>query len=319
MRNKKGGIFILNNKTKYYVRQSLKFLSIIGTGFIIIAFVIFLKYKPLYRVNYLGQEIGYVKDKQQMEEAIKEFKNKTEGNIAFIDIKEMPEFEFEFVRDLKETNEIELLEDIKENADITYKTYAISLDEENKAYVNTIEEAQNIVEQIKQEYDNEDMNIGIHEVYTENSFDIKAVELEIAKKTLENQIDLKEHGVNGILLSTPITGQLSSRFGSRWGTTHTGLDIAGPVGTPIHACSEGTVTFAGKQGGYGNLVIISHGNGVETYYAHCNEIYVKEGQEVKSGDTISTRGSTGNSTGPHLHLEVRMNGKAVNPQNYLYK
>lgn len=302
---------------KYYVKQGLKCLTIMGIGFIIIGAIIFIKYRPVYKVSYLGEEIGYVKNKQQMEETIREFSNTTEGNVAFVDIKEMPEFQFEFVRDLEETVEEKLLKNVMENADITYRTYAIGLDGENKAYVNTIEEARSVVDELKEAYDNE-INIEINEVYTENSFDVETVEAEIAKKEIESQIDLKDHGVNGILLSTPITGQITSRYGSRWGSTHTGLDIAGAVGTDIHACADGTVTFAGAKGTYGNLVIISHGNGVETYYAHCSKIYVKAGQEVKSGDVISARGSTGNSTGPHLHLEIRINGEPVNPQNYLY-
>ena len=80
------------------------------------------------------------------------------------------------------------------------------------------------------------------------------------------------------------------------------------------------VTYAQyNSGGYGNLVKISHGNGVETYYGHCSKLYVKVGQTVKAGDTIAAVGSTGNSTGNHLHFEIRLNDKQVNPQNYLYK
>ena len=82
--------------------------------------------------------------------------------------------------------------------------------------------------------------------------------------------------------------------------------------------ASGTVTYAGYKGSYGNLVIISHGNGVQSYYAHCNKLLVSVGQTVSAGQVIAQVGSTGNSTGPHLHLEIRINGKAVNPQNYLY-
>ena len=309
----------MNSKILYYVRQSLKLLSITGTGFLIITAMIFIKYKPLYKVSYLGQDIGYVKNKAQIEEAIITFANTNENNIAFVNVKNMPEFELEFVSGLEETQEIEVLENVKEDSDIIYRTFAISLDGENKTQVSTIEEAETIVEELKQEYVSTDVNIGIHEVYTENSFEEIIVEAELAKNELGYHIDLKDRGVNGILLSNPVTGQISSRYGSRWGGQHTGLDIAGAVGTPIKACSDGVVTFSGTQGGYGNLIIISHGNGVETYYAHCNELYAKKGEEVKTGDVISTRGNTGNSTGPHLHLEVKVDGKTVNPQNYLYK
>jgi murein DD-endopeptidase MepM/ murein hydrolase activator NlpD len=97
------------------------------------------------------------------------------------------------------------------------------------------------------------------------------------------------------------------------------LDIAATTGTPIKVISDGTVTFAEYNGSYGLLVKVDHGNGVESWYAHTSKIYVKVGQELKAGDVIAAVGSTGNSTGPHLHLEIRINGEHVNPQNYLYK
>ena len=87
----------------------------------------------------------------------------------------------------------------------------------------------------------------------------------------------------------------------------------------VHQAAEGTIKYAGWMGGYGNLVIISHGNGVETYYGHCSKIYVKKGQEVTAGDTIAAVGSTGYSTGNHLHFEIRKDGTQVNPQKYVYK
>ena len=115
----------------------------------------------------------------------------------------------------------------------------------------------------------------------------------------------------------PSRGTISSRFGQRWSSTHTGVDIAVSRGTPIKAADGGLVTFAGWNGGYGNLIIIDHENGFVTYYAHCNSISVKKGQRVARGETIGTVGSTGNATGPHLHFEVRKNGVPVNPLNYL--
>ncbi|HHV95288.1 MAG TPA: peptidoglycan DD-metalloendopeptidase family protein [Clostridiaceae bacterium] len=115
----------------------------------------------------------------------------------------------------------------------------------------------------------------------------------------------------------PSRGTISSRFGQRWSSTHTGIDIAASKGTPIKAADSGLVTFAGWKGSYGNLIIIDHENGYVTYYTHCNTINVKKGQRVARGDTIGTVGSTGNATGPHLHFEVRKNGVPVNPLDYL--
>ena len=110
---------------------------------------------------------------------------------------------------------------------------------------------------------------------------------------------------------------ISSYFGMRWGTLHTGVDLAAPMGSKIDASDGGTVTFAGWKGSYGYLVIISHGGLFETYYAHCSKILVSVGENVYQGQNIALVGSTGYSTGPHCHFEVRYNGTPNNPLNYL--
>lgn len=146
----------------------------------------------------------------------------------------------------------------------------------------------------------------------------KVEEIKTAEKIANSESELK-----GIYLSRPLkSGTISSRFGARSSIrsgAHTGLDIATAYGTPIKPIAEGKVTFAGTNGSYGKLVIISHGNGVESYYGHCSSIYVEVGQEVDTNTTIAAVGSTGNSTGNHLHLEIRIDGVAQNPQKYLYK
>ncbi len=122
------------------------------------------------------------------------------------------------------------------------------------------------------------------------------------------------------VLMRPYYGTVTARFGSRgsrWAASHTGIDYAGPVGDPIKAADGGTVTFAGWNGSYGKMVKISHGNGLETWYGHMNSISVRSGQQVAKGAKIGTVGNTGNSTGPHLHFEVRKNGVAKNPSNYV--
>ena len=115
----------------------------------------------------------------------------------------------------------------------------------------------------------------------------------------------------------PVSGAVVSGFGMRWGRMHEGLDITAPTGTPIWAAAAGTVIHAGWLGGYGNLVVVDHGNGLATAYAHASVIVVALGQEVAQGETLSLVGSTGNSSGPHLHFEVRVNGVAVDPLLYL--
>jgi len=116
----------------------------------------------------------------------------------------------------------------------------------------------------------------------------------------------------------PTRGTLSSRYGMRGSRMHQGVDIAASVGTPIRAADGGTVTFAGWKGSYGYFVIINHGNGYVTKYAHCSSINVKVGDKVAKGQVIARVGSTGNATGPHLHFEVLKNGKNVNPAGFIY-
>jgi len=126
--------------------------------------------------------------------------------------------------------------------------------------------------------------------------------------------------VNGQLQKAfdwPVSGRISSPFGPRWGRMHNGLDIAVNTGTPVRAAADGRVTFAGWNGGYGILVIIDHGNNVETRYAHNSRLNVKVGQSVTRGQIIAYSGNTGNSTGPHVHFEIRYRNNPVNPQNYL--
>jgi murein DD-endopeptidase MepM/ murein hydrolase activator NlpD len=115
----------------------------------------------------------------------------------------------------------------------------------------------------------------------------------------------------------PCDGVVVSGFGMRWGRMHEGIDIGCAYGTPNRAAASGTVIYAGWLGGYGNLVVVDHGNGLSTAYAHASSILVSVGQSVSQGQTVSLVGSTGNSSGPHLHFEVRVNGVAVDPLPYL--
>lgn len=114
----------------------------------------------------------------------------------------------------------------------------------------------------------------------------------------------------------PTEGRVTSPFGPRWGGFHQGVDIGAPTGTPIKAADSGVVSFAGWNGGYGYMVRIEHGNGSATLYAHASRLLVTQNQTVNKGDTIALVGNTGNSYGPHLHFEIRLNDKPVNPLNY---
>jgi murein DD-endopeptidase MepM/ murein hydrolase activator NlpD len=150
------------------------------------------------------------------------------------------------------------------------------------------------------------------------------------KLTLLEELIMKRHlgesGEQAALSGWPVrSGYITSTFGFRRdpyrgrSAFHKGVDFAGALGSPVLAVSEGVVTFAGKQSGYGNLVEIRHKDGLVTRYGHCQKLLVSEGASISRGQTIATLGSTGRSTGPHVHFEVLVDGKQVNPLPYIDK
>jgi murein DD-endopeptidase MepM/ murein hydrolase activator NlpD len=133
------------------------------------------------------------------------------------------------------------------------------------------------------------------------------------------EVELYRLAADSLPLAHPVPGphRRTSGFGPRWGRMHSGLDFAGPRGSEISSTAAGTVTFAGWQSGYGKLVKIQHPLGFETRYAHLNSIDVSVGQRVSRGDRIGGMGTTGRSTGVHLHYEIRRGGEALNPATFL--
>lgn len=134
-----------------------------------------------------------------------------------------------------------------------------------------------------------------------------------------------QHGINILPSVWPVEGRLMSSFGQRndpfsgEGTYHSGVDISAPSGTPVEAAADGIVIQLGGINGYGRLVVVDHGNGYETFYAHLSRIDVIEGQDVRRGQIIGAVGSSGRATGPHLHYEVRVHRVPVNPYRFLAK
>ena len=305
-----------------------------------------------------------------MQEKIEEFANNLEGNITSIKIEAMPEYELELVSNVKEneTKEEEILALVEESAEIKCRTYAIKLDGNEKGIVNTQEEAEAVVNEIKanttegvelnleieeQERDKKDINpdtttVEVAKTEINKDVEVKVQEYEKQQEELKQQEEKKKQEeaakiaaakkatsvsargtattrtagasipATGATFMRPVNGAtITSKYGKRSSGFHTGTDFAIALGTPAYAAASGTVTFAGWKGSYGYLVIIDHGNGYQTYYAHCSALYVSAGQTVTQGQNISAVGSTGNSTGPHLHFEIRYNGNTLNPQNYV--
>ncbi|OCX66086.1 peptidase M23 [Thioclava sp. SK-1] len=134
-----------------------------------------------------------------------------------------------------------------------------------------------------------------------------------------DQMNMYRIAVDKLPFAMPVTSQFrySSPFGYRWGRLHAGMDMAAPVGTPILAPADGVVTAAEWENGYGQVIKIQHEFGVSTVYGHLSKIRVKKGQKVSQGDRIGDMGNTGRSTGPHLHYEIRVGGKPINPMTFI--
>lgn len=311
----------------------MKFFRIIAIALTIIIAIIFFKFKPAYAVSLNGEEIGYVGDEEEFKREVNEnILVSKEENVAFVELDNI-DYSISLVSRNK-VNEEEVLTQIAENAKNVYRVYEIAdlNNEEDKIYVNSMEEAEDIVNSLKETYNEIEPNLVINTIYLDNVDEVNEENIRLAKeemtKDLQTKLEEKEEKdsrtVNGIYLAcVPVTGRITSRFGARESIrnhTHKGIDIGASGGTPIYATADGTVTYAGwNSGGYGNLVIIDHGNGVETYYGHCSKVYTSKGKTVKAGEEIAAVGSTGNSTGNHLHFEIRLNGSQVNPQKYVYK
>lgn len=318
--------YISIKKLKFYTKETIKFFNIalIAIGFIIA--IILIKYKPMYEVKIEGTTIGYVENKKSLNEKIQEnVENYSKENIESAELTAKPEYEFKLMNKSQDENEDEVIIALQNELEITYKYYEIASNNEVIEKVKDEETAEKLVNEIK-ELSNNEVELTINEKTIKALEEIQIDDLEVAKEnTVEKlNIDTTESiaDINGIKVATlPVTGTISSRYGVSSKirvSTHTGLDIAATTGTPIKVVADGTVTFAAYSGSYGYIVKVDHGNGVETWYGHTSKMLVKEGQAVKAGDTIALVGSTGNSTGPHLHFEVRINGEHVNPQKYLY-
>lgn len=313
-----------------------KMLGIMTLGLGIILAIILIKYKPVYKVIVSDSELGYISNISKFENRINtEIYELDEANVDNVELSEIPSYKLAFLNRSNEINEEEILSQIKDSAIVTYRFYAVTLDNETKAYVDNLEQAEEVVATIKSGYTNTEnlnLNLQIVEKYTNNKEEVKVDSIQVAEDNIQTVVTKMVNAVeaeksvavvNGTRLAvTPLDGTITSRFGvvSRIRSgAHTGVDIARPVGTDIKAAGDGIVTFTAYSGSYGNLVKIDNGNGVETWYGHCSKIYTKVGQKVSAGDVIAAVGSTGNSTGPHLHFEIRINGTAINPQKYMYK
>lgn len=323
----------------------MKLLAILAIGGIIIFAAIMLIYKPIYSVTLNGEFIGYCTDKTEMQNRINAYMDEGSGeNVAFVEISDLPEYNICLLKKGLTTDDDGIFNKVISGGKNYYTYYALVEDDKEKLYVKTLEEAEKTLEELKdkksanidditieEKYDTELAKLSskedaVSKLYKEEKKDYNRVMLASTNRSISTRVStstkISSGKANlGIKLIEPVKGVITGRYAdisSVRSSAHTGLDIAAPRGTKISAAASGTVVFAGTKGSFGKMVVISHGNGVQTYYAHCSSLLVSKGDTVKQGQAIAKVGKTGNATGNHLHFEVRVNGQSYNPQKYIY-
>ena len=333
-------------KVLIHTRRTMKLIILISVVLLVILGIVASFYKISYSVNINGEMAGYTDNKSKLQSKINDYiENGEDGDAAFVQVDNLPEYNMCLLKRNVNTDDDKIFNLVKDNGLTYYRYYAILENQEEKAYVSSFAEAETVVNQLKEKSSSNIENITIAEKYETELQNMSTIEeavaglysepksITVASNKTNSRTKTSTGSVNtatnisggkvslGISLVKPVSGTISSRFGARSRircSAHTGLDIATSTGTPIAAAASGTVTFSGWKGSYGWLMVITHQNGVQTYYGHCSKLYYSAGQTVSQGQKIAAVGNTGNSTGPHLHFEVRVNGIAYNPQNYLY-
>lgn len=318
-----------------HFRRYVKVTFLMVLAAIIISGIAAYFFQPIYSVTLNGEFIGYTKNKSNLQSRINDALRQGNGeNVAFVQIDNMPEYKLCLLKKNVETNDEEIYNKIVGQGVTYYRYYALLEDDEEKYYLPSFEQAEEVVNQLKDKKSTNSDKLTILEKYATSNAEYTDVETcvsELYKKKVvvvrTGSSGVPVSGMNtgakvelGISLIRPVSGTLTSRYGLRSRDNHKGIDIGASTGTPIYAAASGTVQVSqyGYSGGYGNYIILSHGNGIQTLYGHCSELCVSVGEYVSQGQLIAKVGSTGISTGPHLHLEVRANGIAQDPQNYVY-
>ena len=286
-----------------------------------------MSYQPVYVITVDGQEVIAFETEQEAKTVLENILNSYDtGEVNYTSNTFSEDVDVILAYSEAElTDNLEYAEKLLKNAYVTVKTVGYITETESIDFGIEYEKTTALnagEEKVKTEGTPGEKAI-VYQVEMQNGIEIasaQASEAVIAEP--EDQIVLVGTrdipSLESLFLQNPTRGTLTSRFGERWNRQHCGIDIGAPAGTPITAAEGGTVIYSQyNTGGYGNLVKLSHGNGVETWYAHCSLLLVSEGDVVEQGEEIGLVGTTGNSTGNHLHFEVRVNGEPVDPLYYV--
>lgn len=335
----------VSGRKKILLNVITKIIFAMLLGVSAILSIVFFTYKPVYKVAINSIDSGYVASKNAMEKSINNFMlNGDAENTAFVIMNATVDYELMLVKKDVVLEEEKIVAKIKDLCDVYYKVYAINVGEEEKYIVESLETAEEIKNKIDEQQKNfskkvdvtiEEKNLLDYELTSDISVAVanvidplKIENEEIVKirtqlassKTVSKELlqTLKEN-LTELDFQKPVDGGvITSKYGWRSMGYHYGLDIGIALGTPIHACESGVVTYSAWCGNYGYLIKVQHTGGYETYYAHCSKLVKDVGDEVNKGDLIAYVGNTGRSTGPHVHLEVRYDGKTLDPEVFVY-
>lgn len=309
------------------------------------------KFKFVYMVEMGGVELGLVNDKDKFEKDIKDTLEDLEEPVVSAKLKENPKYSLRLVD--KEDIDVDdnyVFAKVEEKIEKTYRYYNIKEDDKLLAKVSTTEEKDNLLKELEEAKQVKDLKveeeqtkeyyiISYEEAKQLASTNVDNIENEKRSKLEKEKIEKRNTNiVKNIRRGGTVSASSSSNASAMLGSLsfrrplnssrvsagylgypgHRGIDFPSPQGTPVMAAESGTVTtvmYSNKS--YGNRVIIDHGNGISTLYGHNSTIGVSLGQKVSKGQTIAGVGSTGNSTGNHVHFEIRINGKPINPTSYV--
>lgn len=309
------------------------------------------KFKFVYMVEMGGVELGLVNDKDKFEKDVKDTLENLEEPVVSAKLKENPKYSLRLVdKDDIDVDDNYVFAKVEEKIEKTYRYYNIKEDDKLLAKVSTKEERDNLLKELEEGKQVKDLKVEEEETkeyyiisYEEAkqlaSTNVDNIENEKRSKLAKEKIEKRNTNiVKNIRRGGTVSASSSSNASAMLGSLsfrrplnssrvsagylgypgHRGIDFPSPQGTPVMAAESGTVTtvmYSNKS--YGNRVIIDHGNGISTLYGHNSTIGVSLGQKVSKGQTIAGVGSTGNSTGNHVHFEIRINGKPINPTSYV--
>ena len=309
------------------------------------------KFKFVYMVEMGGVELGLVNDKDKFEKDVKDTLENLEEPVVSAKLQENPKYSLRLVdKDDIDVDDNYVFAKVEEKIEKTYRYYNIKEDDKLLAKVSTKEERDNLLKELEEGKQVKDLKVEEEETkeYYIISYDeakqlastnVDNIENEKRSKLEKEKIEKRNTNiVKNIRRGGTVSASSSSNASAMLGSLsfrrplnssrvsagylgypgHRGIDFPSPQGTPVMAAESGTVTtvmYSNKS--YGNRVIIDHGNGISTLYGHNSTIGVSLGQKVSKGQTIAGVGSTGNSTGNHVHFEIRINGKPINPTSYV--